>query len=179
MRREKSYEVEEARDPVVGIIDGLYMMFYKANDGKKVNTALAISQDGVKWRKLGVPMINGHPQPDYLQLCGSLFSGSLGPVFMGLARRHIVSGCGIAKSFEAYVIDLRQVEMMEVFRTEWRPLSPYEHKEWPTHGYCSIIHDLKRNRILMYIEAIDPEYTKEVGWRTQVDRLIAYEVPLE
>ncbi len=178
LRREESYETREARDPVIGIVDGLYIMLYRANDGRRINTALAVSQDGIKWRKLGIPMIDGNLQPGYLQLCGSFFAGSLGPIFLGLARRYVVNGCGIAKSFEAYALDLRRPEMTTIFRGEWKPLSPYEHSECPTHGYCSIIYDPFRDRVLMYVEAIDPQFTKEVGWRTQVDRLILYEVPL-
>jgi hypothetical protein len=94
---------------------------------------------------------------------------------MGFARKYAIAGCGLAKDFEAYVIDYRNMNLEKIFSREWIPLSPYERKDYPSHGYMSIVKDPTRDRLLLYIEAIDPEYTREVGWRTQVDRLIVYE----
>ena len=174
---ERGFDSREARDPVIGVVDGLFIALYRACNGKKCNTGLAVSNDGVNWRKLGVPNVDGSPQPSYMQLCGSIFAGSMGAIYMGLVRRRVVNGCGIADTFETYLIT--RDGLTTLFKGKWSPRSPYEHKECPTHGYIDIVYDPLRNRVLMYVEAIDPKYTKEVGWKTQVDRWILYEVPLD
>ena len=98
--------------------------------------------------------------------------------FRGSCSKILINGCGIAKHFEAYIIDYRNCGLETVYRTEWKAASPYERKDWPTHGYLSIVFDYDNNRVLIYIESIDPKYTKEVGWATQVDRWILYEAKL-
>ena len=67
------------------------------------------------------------------------------------------------------------MNLESIFRGEWLSLSKYEMEGYPTHGYANIILDPFKERVLTYIEAIDPKHTKEVGWRTQVDRLLLYE----
>ena len=178
LERGLTFDSNEARDIVVGIVDGTYFMLYKAGSRLKVNTALAVSSDGIRWRKLGVPTIEGEEQPEYFQLSGTIFPSTRGPLFIGLARRYVVNGCGIAKHFEAYIIDYKNMDLENVFRVRWKPLSEYEMPTHPTHGYSSIVYDPLKNRFLIYLETLDPKYTKEVGWRTQVDRWILYEVPL-
>ena len=178
LKRSEDYDRLEARDSTIGIVDGKYFAIYKANSGKRVNVALATSSDGIKWRKHGIFRIDGEEQPQYFQLYGNIFAGSLGPIFMGLARRYVVNGCGIAKHFEAYIINYRDMILETIYRGEWTALSQFEMEGYPTHGYANIIQDPFKDRILIYTEAIDPEYTKEVGWRTQVDRLILYETKM-
>ena len=178
LRVGESYDSKEARDPVIDVVDGTYFMLYKASDGEKVNTALAISCDGVKWRKLGVPTVDGRPQPEYLQLSGAIMAGARGPIHLGLVRRYLVNGCGLAKHFEAYVIDYRSLNLETIARLEWTPRSPYERVDYPTHGYSSLTYDRERDRVLIYVESLDPKYTREPGWRIQVDRWILYEVYL-
>ena len=178
LRLGEDFDRREARDPVIDVVDGTYFMLYKAASGGKVNAALAVSANGLEWRKLGVPTIDGEPQPSYLQLCGTVVAGARGPVFVGLARRHVVNGCGLAKDFEAYVIDYRGMNLESIAKLEWIPKSPYERSDYPTHGYCSLTADPEESRALIYVEAVDPAHTKEVGWATQVDRWILYEVPL-
>ncbi len=181
-KRGDSYDSYEARDATIGIVDGRYFALYKAADAPKgngrTNVALATSIDGLNWRKHGILRVDGVDQPRYMQLYGGIFAGGMGPVFMGLARRYIINGCGLAKHFEAYVIDYRNMNLESIFKGEWKPLSPYEREDYPTHGYMNVIYDPFKDRVLLYLEAIDPHYTEEVGWRTQVDRLIMYEVRL-
>lgn len=174
LRRGDGYDAREARDPVIDVVDGTFFMLYKASDGERVNTALAVSSDGLKWRKLGVPRVGGELQPRYLQLCGTILAGARGPIYVGLARRHVVNGCGLAKDFEAYVLDYRGLKLEAIARLEWRPKSPYERCDFPTHGYCCVTLDPEEERILIYVEALDP--SSEPGWRSQVDRWILYEV---
>ena len=52
-----------------------------------------------------------------------------------------------------------------IFKGEWKPISPYKRKDNPTRGYANIVFDPFRDRVLMYVEAIDPKHTKEVGWQ--------------
>jgi len=51
-------------------------------------------------------------------------------------------------------------------------------EDYPSHVYMNIIEDPYRNRVLLYLESIDPRYTEEIGWRSQVDRLILYETKM-
>ncbi|RLF02841.1 MAG: hypothetical protein DRK00_09510 [Thermoprotei archaeon] len=176
LRRGAEYDSREARDPVIDVVDGTYFMLYRASSGERVNTALAVSADGVKWRKLGVPKVDGRAQPRYLQLCGTILTGARGPIFVGLARRHVVSGCGLARNFEAYVLDYRCLNFETIARLEWKPMSPYERSDYPTHGYCSIAFDAEEGRALIYVESLDP--ISEPGWKSQVDRWILYEVEM-
>jgi len=178
LRRGKEYDSREARDATIGIVDGKCFALYKATHGSRTNVALATSDDGLKWKKHGLLKIDGEAQPQYFQLYGSIFAGTLGPIFMGLARRHYVSGCGLAKDFESYIIDFRKLNLETIYREEWKPLSRYEREDYPTHGYMNITYDPLSSRVLIYLEAVDPEYTKDLGWSTQVDRWIMYEVKL-
>jgi len=82
------------------------------------------------------------------------------------------------EDFEAYVINYRELNLEPIYRGEWRPLSPYEREDYPSHGYMNVVKDPFKNRVLVYSESIDPQYTKELGWRSQVDRLIMYETKL-
>ncbi|RLE99204.1 MAG: hypothetical protein DRJ57_02655 [Thermoprotei archaeon] len=176
LRRGEEYDSLEARDPVIDVVDGTYFMLYRANSGERLNTALAVSTDGVKWKKLGVLKIDGKPQPRYLQLCGTILAGARGPIYVGLARRYVVNGCGLARDFEAYVLDYRSLNLETIAKLEWKPRSPYERSEYPTHGYCSVTFDPEGERALIYVESLDP--SSEPGWRSQVDRWILYEVKI-
>ncbi len=179
LRAGEPYDSLEARDPIIDIVDGVYTMLYKAHgtDGK-VHTALAVSHDGKHWKKLGVPTIDGNPQPDYYQLTGTIIPGTRGPIAIGLARRYVVDGCGLARHLEAYLIHYDKPMLETLASVQWRPRSPYERKDYPTHGYSTLTHDPDHNRLLLHIEALDPHYTEKPGWRTQVDRWLLYEIPL-
>jgi len=84
----------------------MYFALYKASNAPKgegrTNVALATSRDGLEWRKHGILKVNGKVQPEYLQLYGGIFAGTMGPVFIGLTRRYLINGCGLARHFEAY-----------------------------------------------------------------------------
>ncbi|MCD6509074.1 MAG: hypothetical protein J7L11_01595 [Thermoprotei archaeon] len=175
IRRDMYYDMFEARDATIDIVDGMYMALYKANDGTKVNMALAISSDGIRWRKLGVLKLNGLPQPRFFLLCGKILAGSLGPVFMGFENLAVVRGAAVTNTFSAYVIDHRGLNLELIFRGEWKPLSPYERQDYPIHSYIDIAYDPFKERLLLYVEAIDP---RDIGLNQEIDRVLLYEVPL-
>jgi hypothetical protein len=175
LRRGDSYDSVEARDAVIDVVDGLYVALYKASDGLRVNTALAVSSDGVEWRKLGLLKLDGGSQPGYLLLSGRLLAGALGPVFVGFESRVVVEGAAVTDTFSSYLIDLRGLNLVRLFSGRWEPRSPYERPDYPVHSYCDVVPDPLRDRILIYVEAIDPS---GIGLNKEMDRLILYEVPL-
>ena len=175
LRCDRDYDFYEARDCTIGIVDGRYFCLYKARSKSNVvNTALAISNDGKNWIKLGVPTIDGKPQPKYLLLSGSIYGGSLGPIFIGTETHTVIKGAALTKHFTAYVIDYKNINLERLFIEEWEPLSMFEHPEYPIHTYCDITYDSLRDLWLITVEAIDPNYTKELGLNTEVDRLLLY-----
>jgi len=175
LRRGDSYDSVEARDAVIDVVDGLYVALYKASDGLRVNTALAVSSDGIEWRKLGLLKLDGGSQPGYLLLSGRLLAGALGPVFVGFESRVVVEGAAVTDTFSSYLIDLRGLNLVRFFSGRWEPHSPYERPDYPVHSYCDVVPDPLRDRILIYVEAIDPS---GIGLNKEIDRLILYEVPL-
>lgn len=175
IKRGTDYDTKEARDATIDIIDGRYFALYKANDGNRVRMALATSSDGVNWIKHGLLKLNGREQPSYLLLCGKIFAGSLGPVFVGLETRKVIKGAAVTGTFVAYTIDYRNLNLEKIFSARWEPLSPYERKDFPIHSYMDLVYDRIRNRLLLYVEAIDP---RDIGLDQEIDRVLLYEVPL-
>ncbi|MEM3040917.1 MAG: hypothetical protein QXG97_02670 [Nitrososphaerota archaeon] len=183
LKRDKDYDASEARDASISIIDGNYVALYKANPSAddvramNLNVAFATSSDGIRWTKHGVLKIAGKPTPPYIFLSGSIFASASGPLFMGFENLDKIHGAHVTRKFASYVIDQRDMELIPVFESIWTPLSPYERKDWPAHGYMDLAYDPFKNRVLMYIEAIDPNYG-EVGLNLEVDRLLVYETRL-
>lgn len=173
---DKEYDSGESRDCTIDIVDGVYFCLYKARraNSNVVHTALAYSMDGKNWVKLGVPTVNGKEQPSYFLLSGSILAGTLGPIFVGTRTTEVINGAALTKEFAAYIIDFRNVDLKEIFRVEWKPGSRYEHDVYPIHTYTTITLDKSRQEWLIYIEAIDPTYTKELGLNTEVDRVLLY-----
>ena len=62
-----------------------------------------------------------------------------------------------------------------IFCVQWTPQSEYEHKRRPLLGYASLVYDSIGNRILIYLEAIDRELTRQMGLNETVERVILYE----
>jgi len=178
LERGTEYDSLEARDATISFVDGKYFALYKANNGKKVNVALAVSSDGIHWSKLGVLKIDGDSQPDYLLLYGNIFPTGLGPMFVGVASRTVINGAAVAKHFESYIIDYRSLNLETVFIGEWKPMSPFERRDYPIHSYVDIVYDPFEERYLIYVESIDPTYSKDLGVNLEVDRVILYEVSL-
>lgn len=182
LKRGSEYDAAEARDGAYAIIDGVYMCLYKANpsgsdvDATKLSVALAVSQDGIQWTKLGILKIADKPTPPYMFLSGSLFPSSSGPIFIGIENNDKIGKAHVARKFVAYAINRNNMTLLPVFQDTWTPLSPYERRDWPIHGYMDVVHDPFRDRILLYIEAVDPNH--EVGLDLEVDRVLLYEVPL-
>jgi len=176
LRGEKDYDSGEARDCTIDIIDGRYFCLYKARKrGEKVvRTALAISSDGKRWVKLGIPKIDGKEQPSYFLLNGSIFAGCAGPIFIGTQTLEVIRGAALTRHFVAYVIDYRNLNLEEIFLAEWTPGSKYEHPDYPIHTYVSIAFDPIKERWIMTVEAVDPVYSKEPGLNTEVDRVLLY-----
>jgi len=139
----------------------MYFALYKASNAPKgegrTNVALATSRDGLEWRKHGILKVNGKVQPEYLQLYGGIFAGTMGPVFIGLTRRYLINGCGLARHFEAYIIDYRSMNLELLYRAYWKPLSPYErglskprlheHNRRPLQKQSSTLFRVNRSKI--------------------------------
>ena len=176
LKGDREYDSGEARDCTIDIIDGRYFCLYKARKAGtgKVNMALAVSQDGMKWKKLGVVKIDGRAQPQYLMLNGSIMAGCTGPIYVGTVTTEVVKGAALTKNFAAYTIDYRNLNLEEIFTAEWTPGSRYEHPTYPLHTYSNVVYDPIRDRWLIIVEAVDPIYSKEPGLNLEVDRLLLY-----
>lgn len=182
IRRDKPYDSAEARDCTIDYVDGMFIALCKAvsRESPKVYTELAISKDGVTWNKLGVPTVNGSPQapdPAFL-LNGRILPSSHGPMFVGSVTLYQVGGAHVTRHVGAYVIDFDRVDLRELYFAEWKASSPYERQDYPIHTYVDVLPDYENDRWLLYVEAIDPTYTKEVGVDTEVDRVLAYQSPM-
>lgn len=182
IRGSEEYDGGEARDATIDIIDGQYFCLYKARKAGTgvVKTALAVSRDGKSWLKLGIPTIDGEQQPDFFLLSGSIIPGSTGPFFIGTKTLEVINGNALTKHFAAYRIDFRNLNLETIFSSLWTPLSRFEHSEYPIHTYAQPVFDsIRGDRWLIWIEAVDPNHTRELGWGTQVDRLLLYtsEIP--
>ena len=177
LRCDKEYDSGEARDCTIDIIDGKYFCLYKSRKAGTdiVHAALAVSSDGKNWKKLGIPTINGEAQPKYFFLSGTINASTLGPIFIGTKALKVVKGAALTKDFTAYIIDYRNLNLEELFVAEWKPGSRYEHQVWPIHTYCNVVYDMLKDRWLIWIEAVDPIYSKEPGLNSEVDRVLLYE----
>ncbi len=176
IRGDRDYDSSEARDCTIDIVDGRYFCLYKARPrGERiVHMALAISSDGKKWTKLGVPTVDGSPQPNFFLLNGTIYGGSLGPIFIGTETLVSIRGVALTKHFSAFIIDYKNMNLERLFTIEWKPSSMFEHPEYPIHTYCDVVYDRLKDVWLIFIEAVDPVHTKELGWTTEVDRLLLY-----
>jgi hypothetical protein len=179
IRRDQTYDSVEARDAVIGVTEGECLALYKANDGVKVNAALAVSHDGKDWHKLGLVKIDGQSQPTPYFLCGNIIGTIRGPLFVGFESADVVKGAAVSRKFVSYFIDQKSANLVPVFSVIWRPLSPFERTDFPIHSYSDLVPDPDRGRLLLYVEAIDPEHSTEVGLNLEVDRVLLYSVPLE
>lgn len=177
-RRGRSYDSREARDSTITIIDGVYVALYKANDGRRVNMAAAISHDGVQWEKLGLLKIDNRPQPEYILLYGSVLPGAFGPVLYSFETVNVVKGAALSRFFASYLLDIRNMNLVTLQKGLWTPKSEFEREDFPVHTYVDILYDPDGNRLLVYVEALDPKYSKEPGLNLEVDRLLLYEVEL-
>ncbi|MEM3479321.1 MAG: hypothetical protein QW702_06170 [Candidatus Bathyarchaeia archaeon] len=179
LRRDAEYDSAEARDPTIDIVDGRYICLYKARaaGANVVHTALALSRDGRNWVKLGVPTVNGVKQQNYLLLYGSILAGCMGPVFIGTVTREVINDAALTDTFAAYTIDHRGMNLETIFEAKWKPGSIYEHPVYPIHTYAGVAYDYAKNRWLMWIEAVDPTASKELGLNLEVDRLLLYVSP--
>jgi len=199
LQNDGPYDANQARDATIDIVDGRWFCIYKAKDGnREERPGLALSQDGIDWRKEGVLTVEGSERLAFLS--GTLFPGCSGPLFIGLelidkkerrdlregtekegmayADRHgVPHGSGRA-NFVAYQLDYRSMNLETVFRERWRADSEYEHKEHPLLGYSSLVYDPMGERMLTYVEAIDGQYTEKMGLNETVERLLVYETKL-
>ncbi len=189
----QSFDALHARDSNVAVIDGRWLCLYKARDRQNVlRPALAVSRDGVRWRKRGALTVDG--QQRHVFLSGALLAGSTGVIYVGLekldasaeeatserrADEHGVTHAGgPRRSFLAARLDERSLNLEVTCRFPWQPGSEYEHPEHPLLGYSSLTFDPLRGRVLMYVESIDPELSEHMGLNGTVERLLVYETPL-
>ncbi|MFB6146441.1 MAG: hypothetical protein ABEJ08_01995 [Halobacteriaceae archaeon] len=179
-------DVWNARDATMGIVDGQYVAIYKSTaPGEGTRPALATSQDGFDWQKRGRFTVDGgDPRPNYIRggdlmlLSGSIFAGARGPVFVGMDNRSIVNSTTCGDLFAAYGVDLRNVDLEPIYQDRWTPQSPYEREDYPIHSYMNVVPDPLEDRLLVYVQGIDPEHSEAVGLDEEVSRLLLYEVPL-
>jgi len=176
IRTDRAYDSGEARDATIDIVDGRYIALYKARrrGTSRVNMALAVSADGKRWEKRGVPSLQGKEQPPFFLLNGTLLSSGLGPVFVGIETAEVVKGAALSKLFVAYLLNLGSPGLERVFVAKWAPGSPYEHPEYPIHTYSTMVEDTPDDRWLMMIEAVDPTQSEEPGLNKEVDRVLLY-----
>ena len=191
LKNDHPYDAAHARDATIDIVDGKWFCLYKAVDkDRRERPALATSSDGILWKKHGVLTVDGIDQLRFLS--GSIFSGTNGPLFIGLEtkledsrlaqkdvtyadRYKIGHGGGPSPNFVAYNLDYKNMNLETIFRAQWKPQSEYEHKQHPLLGYVSLVYDPLKNRILTYVEAIDGTLTKQMGLNETVERLLLYE----
>jgi len=176
IKRGEAFDSREARDCSMGIVDGVYLALYKANNGKDVRTALATSGDGIEWRKRGPLKLDGAEQPHYHLLCGSFLAGSMGPIFVGFDSREVKNGAAVSNTLGAYLLDWRGCNLETIFRKRWKATTEYEKEPYPVHSYIDIIRDPLKPRYLMYVETIDPKHSQDFGVNLEVDRLLVFEV---
>jgi len=172
LQRDRPYDSREARDTVIDIINGLYICLYKASSGQRTNMGLAISSDGIEWRKIGLLPVLTKYVPQYFVLYGDIYPTPLGPLFIGCESTRVVNWAHVADYFSSYLIDIVSGTLIEVYRTKWEPLSEYENRDAPIHGYMNVFHDYLNERFLLYVEAIAPG---EIGTEKEFDRVILYE----
>ena len=192
VRRDQGYDATQARDSTIDIVDGRWMCLYKALDGaRNVRPALATSFDGITWKKHGVFTTDGEDRIQFIS--GSIFSGTGGPVFVGQEMQlsgeqtdksvvtydkvKIGHGGGYAH-FVAFHMDVRNMNLETIYRALWTAESEYEHPEHPCLGYSSLVYDPFKNRMLMYIEALDPKLTRAIGLNETVERVLVYEMKM-
>jgi len=178
LRRDRDYDSFEARDATVGIVGGRYLAIYKASDGNRVNAALAVSSDGKTWDKRGLLKLGGQYQPEYHFLCGNIVPSEQGPLFIGFESADVLNKAATSKRFVSYLVDEKAADLLPVFLKTWKPLSPFERTDFPIHSYGDLVHDPDRNRLLFFVEAIDPKHSAEVGLNLEVDRVLLYTVDL-
>ena len=176
IRRELPFETAEARDATIDIVDGRYVAIYKANSGGRVAMALAVSSDGKEWRKLGLLRVDGYEPPNYMLLYGRILEGAQGPVFIGGETLHVVGGAAVTNTLAAYLVDLRERNLELLSHGRWTPMSPYERSDYPIHSYVDVVYDPFKDRILVYIDAIDSKSRLELN--QEINRVLLYEVPL-
>lgn len=182
LKGDMEYDSGEARDSTIDIIDGYYFCLYKARriGSDVVKTALALSVDGKRWRKLGVLKVDGKEQPNYFLLNGSILAGVTGPIFFGTETVNVINGVALTKKFVGYHLDYKNVNLEPLFSSTWTPGSCFEHKEFPIHTYCQVIFDtLKEDRWLIWIEAVDPTYSRDLCLNSIVDRVLLYISPYQ
>lgn len=176
LKRELPFETAEARDASIDVVDGRYIALYKANSGGRVSMALAVSSDGIHWRKLGLLKVDDREPPSYFLLYGRIFAGALGPVFVGAETLHVVGGAAVTNSFASYLLDIRNLNLELLSRGSWVPSSKFEREDYPIHSYVDIVLDPFKERVLIYIDAIDPKSGLELN--EELNRVLLYEVPL-
>jgi hypothetical protein len=189
---DQPYDAHHARDASFGIVDGVWLCIYKARDADHVaRPGFATSSDGVTWTKHGTLAIDGRPRR--LWMNGTFFAGAQGVLFLGLEKPEdeahdestvvaadavgIGHGGGV-RDFVGYLLDRRGCRLETVFRSRWTARSPYEDSQHPVLGYMSTVFDPAEHRLLLYLEAIDPNLSRGVGLNVTVERLLVYEVPL-
>ncbi len=188
------FDAHQARDSTVDIIDDTWYCIYKAkNRSNQERPALATSPDGINFEKHGPLTVDGRDKLCFLS--GSIFGSDRGPVFVGLETQisdsrerkpdvvyadeyGVGHGGGSVSEFVIYSIYPQEGDLKCISRKPWKPLSPYEKPDHPLLGYSSLVADPHQERLLMYVESIDPQYTRTMGINETVERVLAYQITL-
>ena len=189
IRHDQNYDSCQARDSSIDIVDGTWICLYRGHNYQgDVRMALATSTDGIIWRKHGPLRVDGQELNPF-RTSGTTFSGTSGPIFMGISARPVDKSLqyvyydkgkvphGRKHDFVAYEIDAKDMNLLTIFRAPWEARSRYEHQECPLLGYSSLIYDSFKNRLLFYTEAIGPE-SKKLGLNETMERVLVYECQL-
>lgn len=199
LRNDQSYDNHHARDISIAIVDGRWYCLYKARDADhRVSPALATSIDGITWSKHGPLTVDGEDRSCWMS--GTFFAASSGLLFIGLEKLEktestetsshepypddevyadafrVGHGGGPPRTFIAYQLDYRNTNLETIFRSPWEARSDYEHPHHPVLGYASLVFDPFKERMLIYVEAIDPHFTEKMGINETVERVLVYEV---
>jgi hypothetical protein len=191
---DREFDSNQSRDATVDVIDRTWYCIYKAkNSSREERPALATSEDGMNFEKRGTMTIDAEDRLAFLS--GTIFPSNNGPVFVGLETKlsdsrkrspdvvyaddhGIGHGGGPPSNFVAYRLRADRLDLQTVVRVPWTPLSQYERPDHPLLGYSSLLIDPHEDRLLMYVESIDPQYTKAMGLNETVERVLAYGIAL-
>lgn len=82
------FDAAQARNATIDIVDGQWLALYRATDlDWRFSMGLASSMDGVTWEKRGQLSVDGHRGFTHFATMGTLFTGTAGPVHLGLTWR--------------------------------------------------------------------------------------------
>ncbi len=165
-----------AKDLNITYIDGQYIGISKSYIDKenKLKATVYKSKDGIKWKYLGEPKIDGRKQPNIFAIDGKILKYDDEIIFIGSLGDYFKNGLTASNKICFLRLNLEKMEFSTLFSKKWIPKSKYEHKKYPIHTYFTPFWDSNKKEWKIIIEAIDPKYTKKLGVFDVVDHVIMY-----